>query len=610
MKIFRKKRRSRISIRTALIAAFATLSSVIVLLMGGYINHVASVCFIDMAYEYNEQLTGQVKENLDAQFEGINETLLRFARDRKLQYVVSDEQDIGDYERYQAYKNVQLSMNSLLDTQKDIRYLFVFSDNGDVYTNDNHHTPNKTSPFLKELLNTYKDAEYMTVHYYPLTEPDYYTNSSGYDMPGQEIPISLVIRDTTKYDTTNLGVILASLSTEHIDSILEELRHSGMTAFIIDENDVIYYSSDSSVIGTGVAAYLDSRDMRALENGQVFDSRGKLINLASARPLGINNWRLVVVSDMVALKEQLHFIKIIICFVTLLTIVLVMGVSSIVAVKMTKPLTVLADEMEHRDDISGENLQKKQLFREIATLYDSYNEMNKRIETLMEQVYYEKLRQKDAQYEALQSKINPHFLYNTLQTIHSLAVLERSEDVDDVTVALGDMLGYLVYEKDSEVRLEQELDYIESYIKIQKVRYNDSFSVTVNVTREAKACVMHKLLVQPIVENAINHGLEDKEGGLLELNAWVSEGVLQIIVQDNGKGMDGETLKRLLGHIRSKNRNSRHKSIGLSNIQERVILKYGSEYGLSVRSILHEGTMVCLRLPAVREEDREEQGNG
>lgn len=239
-------------------------------------------------------------------------------------------------------------------------------------------------------------------------------------------------------------------------------------------------------------------------------------------------------------------------------------------------------------------------------LYDSYNEMRQRIEFLIYQVYYGKLRQKDAEYEALQSKINPHFLYNALQTIHSLAVLERHEDVETVTASLGEMLEYLVYEKDGQVYFQQELDYINSYTKIQQIRYSDSFSISMNITEEARRCVIHKLLIQPIVENAINHGLVDKENGELLISAWVGEEVLQIVVRDNGAGMDEQTLERLMKHVRSENRESKHKSIGLPNIQERLVLKYGSQYGISIKSEPGEGTEVIVRMPAIKEKIREE----
>ena len=108
------------------------------------------------------------------------------------------------------------------------------------------------------------------------------------------------------------------------------------------------------------------------------------------------------------------------------------------------------------------------------------------------------------------------------------------------------------------------------------------------------------------MENAINHGLVDKENGELLISAWVGEEVLQIVVRDNGAGMDEQTLERLMKHVRSENRESKHKSIGLPNIQERLVLKYGSQYGISIKSEPGEGTEVIVRMPAIKEKIREE----
>lgn len=606
MSVRESRRQKGLSIRLVLIVLFSTLSSVVVMFMGACINHITSEYFTHMAYGYNEQLTSQIKENLDSYFENINETLMYFVSSRQLYEVVSDTREQTPYERYTAMKEVQNSINSLMRTQQDIHQLFVFSENGEVYADDANLAPNKGSAFLKELLDSYPSTEYMRITYYPVMTPEYYASASLYKMQ-QEIPISLVIRDITKYDTRNLGVILASLRTEHIDGIFSEIKSSGgLTAFIIDEEDTIYYNSDNGCAGMKVQDYLDSHDMESEKNGRVYNQNGKMINLSSRQPLAVNNWRLVVLSDLVELNKQLSAVQFVIYFMTILTILLMIACSCVVAVKVTKPLMILTDEMDQMDGESGKKLQQKHLLKEIRMLYDSYNEMRQRIEFLIYQVYYGKLRQKDAEYEALQSKINPHFLYNALQTIHSLAVLERHEDVETVTAALGEMLEYLTYEKDGQVYLQQELDYTSNYTKIQQTRYSDSFSVSMDITEEARRCVIPKLLIQPIVENAINHGLAEKENGELLISAWVGEGVLQIVVRDNGVGMDEQTLERLMKHVRSENRESKHKSIGLPNIQERLVLKYGSQYGISIKSEPDEGTEVIVRMPAIKEKVREE----
>ena len=270
---------------------------------------------------------------------------------------------------------------------------------------------------------------------------------------------------------------------------------------------------------------------------------------------------------------------------------------------MTKPLMLLTKEMDRvSGDHLGVSLEGKTMLAEIDSLYKRYNKMQGRIQDLIDQVYYEKMRQKEAQYEALQSKISPHFLYNSLQTINSLCMLNRSEEAQEAVNALAEMLEYLVYENNEKVTLDRELSHIESYLKLQKMRYYEQFSVAMDIDPGCRECVISKLMIQPVVENAVIHGLAPRQGGgILEISAGCRDGILTVTVKDNGVGMSQEETERLYSYMNSEDRNSEKKSIGLSNIQERIRLKFGSGYGITIESKEGEGTRITIRMPAVYE---------
>ena len=317
-------------------------------------------------------------------------------------------------------------------------------------------------------------------------------------------------------------------------------------------------------------------------------------------PLSNKGWQVVItsdMSDMLAQKENIQntILKITI-IATLVILLILLGFSA----KITHPLKYIANQMETMDyEKLSIELSLTGSYKEINQLYSGYNKMLKRINNLIDTVSYERLRQKEAHFEALQSAINPHFLYNTLQSIYSLAILERTTDVEVVTIALSDMLEYITYEKSKQVLFSQELDYINNYLEIQRIRYNNNFTVEYHIEETAKSCLINKLLVQPIVENAINHGFSQllKEG-LLMIFAYVSADNLIIEIVDNGIGMDKEPLNHLIRRMNNPQIDNKHKSIGLSNIQERIHLKYGSDYGLTILSEAGAGTRVILKIPA------------
>ncbi len=233
---------------------------------------------------------------------------------------------------------------------------------------------------------------------------------------------------------------------------------------------------------------------------------------------------------------------------------------------------------------------------EIGRLTASFNFMVRRIDHLVKEVYQEKIAQKNAELEALQSQINPHFLYNTLDSINWMLIDIGADDISDVVVSLGDILKYSIHGKDVLVSLDEEIQYIESYLCIQKNRLEERLTVTLKIQDEARGCLVPKLILQPIIENAILHGVEpQKDGGEIRITAWIEEHDLRVKIQDNGNGMDEDELKRcrslIYGETGGKD------SIGMRNVHRRLLLHYGEGYGITIESRLHEGTTVNLLLP-------------
>lgn len=241
---------------------------------------------------------------------------------------------------------------------------------------------------------------------------------------------------------------------------------------------------------------------------------------------------------------------------------------------------------------------------ELGRLTRSFNFMARQTDRLVKEVYQEKLAQKNAELEALQAQINPHFLYNTLDTINWQLIDIGADDISDIVVSLGDILKYSIHGKDVLVPLEEEIRYIESYLCIQKSRLEARLETSMEIQRGARSCMVPKLILQPVVENAILHGIEPmKEGGRIQITAGLEGSDLLITVEDNGPGMDEAQLKACREMLEREE--GAADSIGMRNVHRRLRLYFGEKYGLTVESGRQKGTRVMLHMPGSAREQQE-----
>lgn len=222
---------------------------------------------------------------------------------------------------------------------------------------------------------------------------------------------------------------------------------------------------------------------------------------------------------------------------------------------------------------------------------------------------------KQAELAALQSQINPHFLYNTLESIRGQALIDDNNEIAKMVEALAALFRYSISRTGDLVTLRDELANIQNYMMIQRYRFNNRFSLKIYIDDEDEKAYDYfipKLILQPVVENAIFHGLEETlEDGKVDIEVIVTESNLILTVSDNGKGMDSKSLLELNKRIRSSNQylednaegRKNHTGIALDNIQRRIKLLFGEEYGLNVYSTLNQGTDVEITIPANYERD-------
>lgn len=242
---------------------------------------------------------------------------------------------------------------------------------------------------------------------------------------------------------------------------------------------------------------------------------------------------------------------------------------------------------------------------EVSLLSDSMNTMIDKINELLEQVTKEQIRLRKAEFQLLQSQINPHFLYNTLDAIVWLAESGEQKKVVSMVGSLSDFFRTSLNQGKDIVPIREELQHVRSYLEIQQVRYQDILKYEIDVPEELEPYLIPKITIQPLVENALYHGIKNKRGrGTISIGGSQKEHGFVLQIRDNGIGISKERLLQVQDGIR--NKVPTEKDIyGLYNVNERIRLNFGEEYGISIESTYGEGTTVSVLLPYVKEEKKQ-----
>ncbi len=234
---------------------------------------------------------------------------------------------------------------------------------------------------------------------------------------------------------------------------------------------------------------------------------------------------------------------------------------------------------------------------EVNRLSDSLNTMIDKINELLEQVTTEQIRLRKAEFELLQTQINPHFLYNTLDTIIWLAEAGKQREVVGMVGSLSEFFRASLNQGKDIISIREELQHVKSYLEIQQVRYQDILKYEIQVPGELDKYLIPKITIQPIVENALYHGIKNKRGlGRIRVSGKEEEGGFAIQVEDNGIGINEERLRQVRDKIQYRTP-AENDIYGLYNVNERIRLNFGEKFGISIESVYGEGTVVSIHLP-------------
>ncbi|WP_027091695.1 sensor histidine kinase [Cohnella thermotolerans] len=400
-----------------------------------------------------------------------------------------------------------------------------------------------------------------------------------------------------------LGVLMLDCGLDIFKGIDKDIVPDVTNMYLVNGKGTILYDNSQNRIGQRLPDSLNALISNRTE-GSVQETRDGILTVIQSFP--DNDWKVVASVSLYKLYKQYGVSRQLILYISLTCAIIFILLSVILSGLIMKPIIELSRTMR-KNKFLNLVTTKKHLKRtdEIGILYNEYNNMIRDINDYVKEIYQNKLITLDSQMKALEAQINSHFLYNTLESINSIAEIEEVESIAVMTKALGDMFRYSIKTDSELVAIDEELKHVNNYLSIQKIRYENKIDFRLHIQDGIGQMRILKLILQPIIENALYHGLENtKNKGTVALTAYTDGELIRFEIADDGVGMSPDQLgelRRLLQDPPNFSELGRRdkRSIGLKNVHSRISLYYGPEYGLTLESEKDKGTKVIVTVPQI-----------
>lgn len=405
-------------------------------------------------------------------------------------------------------------------------------------------------------------------------------------------------KDTYK----EIGLLVVQINMEFLDSVLQGLESEVMqnTTILSPDNEVILYKNKAAM-----DKYEQVIKKIPYNKDSFVDKKNSIF--VAYTTLSDPNWRIVTYIPLNQLYSDVGELRNRIIMMCLVSILILSAVSIIMSFDMIKPINQLVKAMKgmNIDNISDSYIEIERR-DELGFLHKTFNNMTKEIDHLVTWIYREQITRKEAEIKALQSQINPHFLFNTLESINWMAQLNNVPEISETVSDLSTLMEASIGRDDRLITIEEEFIYIDKYIALLKRRFEDRLTLIKEVDPKVLYLKIPRLLIQPLIENAVYHGVESSRGkGIISLTARIKEELMVIEVIDNGNGISADDLIKLNKGLDMDNdtyfkslSSKKNKSIGIDNVNRRIKLFYGEKYGIKIESKLNIYTKVSVTLPA------------
>lgn len=565
----------------------------------GIIANIKVAGIIDNLAESNsENVLDHTINNIEYLMNDVSKIGIQLANYQEIKQY--NDMTFSDMDRILQIKKIEQYLSLILGSNPYISSMYVCFDNGTIVTVSN--------------LSEYEMSNYKNFNVYKQAlEPVARTLWSGFHDNEFRDPkhksvmtFSLPIYSLDK--SVASGVIILNIPMSVINNIsISGLMNKGDDLSIIDLNGNFMYAMDKhtqeNLESNFVEAILDAGSL----HGNFIHSNEGRNEFISYKYSNVTKWIYVTKLDISKMYKQTRIVKRISIWTILFCILLSAILSILLASSLTKPVQKLVKSLRRveKGDFTSEIAVVSH--DEIGRLTATYNKMLGELRSLLERIKSENRLKRQSDLNILQAQITPHFIYNFLTTIRSISRSQEDERVYKLTSGLIGLLQTSISKQVTFVTIEEELQLVQSYVYLQRIRYNNQFEVVYEIDEALKPYRVLKMLLQPLVENALFHGMDLVKGdGLLRIAIRSDNQNVIFSIADNGKGMTEEQMLKLFADG-NQDVEKKYRGIGLKNIRDRINLYFGERYGLRVESKIDEGTLIMITMPLIKDERECEQ---
>ena len=602
-----------LSLRTKLVITYVVLITIPVFLIGWRYYSTSTEVISDIARKNAYELVKKNNEIIDVKLSQTMNTISSFISDKDLVDAFTDVDTQDDYSILALDNKVTNILNKYFLQSQDLysaqlaTSYFVFGPRSltmttvkslipkDSFTNSEIYTAAKAQSGKIQWIPTYNFGRMFNIQYLDEIDVDYkYMFSAVVEVKGfyyENGVFSSLAANVEK------PVLILNYKEDFFQQVYKNsIPIEGSYFFVMTKDGYIVSHQDRNLIAKKKPMlWLDQ--ILSKENGtDLVEIDGKKM-IVCYNTSKVTGWISVAVIPPDRLVEPVvNAVRSYTVYVAIALTLIAIFVAYFLSMKITSPLNMLIKAIKRTGEGNFYLKMKEEGGRESKELIHRFNVMNEKIQRLIEENYETKIREKEAEITALSLQLDPHFMYNTLNLINLISMENNQDEISEMLVSLSTMLKYTVKNRKDLVSFKEDMEYLKSYTFIMTKRFAGKFIVEYDIDPVLYNHAVPKFLLQPFVENSLIHGFEGlKKRGVLKIRCWLDNGVRYYYVEDNGKGINPDTLAKIMS--------SENGSIGISNIDKRIKITYGNEYGVRIDSELNKGTTAIITMPVQERSD-------
>ncbi len=594
------------SVTTRILVSLILTNLVLLLILGMMIIHDSSDTLTHEIINYTSKVMNQACNNLDFNFEDIKTPFALLTANASVIACLDSYQSMSWIQRLEHERNIHEIASNINTFKPLISDILIIGKNGYI-TNLSEYRSTllynynfwDQSWYKKAIaVNQEKRLRYLGLHF-----QDYYLPKLTYKYMKPTFSMAIPVYNNNNNIT---GAVICNFDIDKLNNILTQsnFERSGQI-LLLDKAGIIIAHKKKALVGH-IFKLPGRRQLLHQTAGHfitTFQGKRSLLIFQTSKVTG---WKIVSYIPLSEIYNHSGLMKRDITLILLFGLILNIVICVFIVFNIGKPLKQLIASI---DNVNQNNLHLSKLdyrYSELNFVSGKFGELLERINALIRENYETQVSLKDAELKALQSQINPHFIFNTLQLLQTEILYNRFEISNQIILSLSRMLRYTVYESHALVAIKTEIAYVKDYLLIYSHKFRDKLRVNYQIPEAIESYLIPKLLLQPIIENSLKHGFfESPKAGQIDIAINPHSQGLLISIRDNGIGIESGKLQDILNDLNQSstiNTNIPSPHVGLSNVQQRIKKKYGEDYGLTMMSEVNLYTQVDLLIPALLEE--------